>query len=151
REKATSNICTAQVLPAVLASMYAVYHGPDGLKLIAEKVRRSAATLAAGLRKLGWKVAQRDFFDTITVDVGDRQEDILRRATESRINLRSIAGEDGTRRIGISCDETTTPTIVQAVWRSFGAFDQARASTEISVAAVSVADALPASLRRERR
>jgi glycine dehydrogenase len=151
REKATSNICTAQVLPAVLASMYAVYHGPDGLKLIAEKVRGSAATLAAGLRKLGWNVAPSNFFDTITIDVGDRQEDILRRATESGINLRRIVGEDGTRRIGISCDETTTLTIVQAVWRSFGVFDEGRSPAEISFAAASAqaADTLPASLRRE--
>jgi glycine dehydrogenase len=151
REKATSNICTAQVLPAVLASMYAVYHGPGGLKLIAEKVQRSAATLAAGLRALGWNVAGRNFFDTITVDVGDRQERVLRRAIESGINLRGIVGEDGARRIGISCDETTTPTTVQAVWRSFGAFDETRSSAEISFAAVSMqaADTLPASLRRE--
>ena len=152
REKATSNICTAQVLPAVLASMYAVYHGPDGLKLIAEKVQRSAATLSAGLRALGWNVAPGHFFDTVTVDVGDRQEHILRRATESGINLRRIVGEDGARLIGISCDETTTPTVVHAVWRSFGAFDEnPRSSAEISFATVSMqaAETLPASLRRE--
>src|SRR5262249_12426110 len=151
REKATSNICTAQVLPAVLASMYAIYHGPDGLKLIAEKVQRSAATLAAGLRQLGWNVAQENFFDTITVDVSNRQDNILRRGTEKRINLRRMAGEDGTRRIGISCDETTTPTILEAVWRSFGAFNETRPPAEISFATVSkpAADALPASLRRE--
>jgi len=152
REKATSNICTAQVLPAVLASMYAVYHGPDVLKLIAEKVQRSAATLSAGLRALGWNVAPGHFFDTVTVDVGDRQEHILRRATESGINLRRIVGEDGARLIGISCDETTTPTVVHAVWRSFGAFDEnPRSSAEISFATVSMqaAETLPASLRRE--
>jgi len=151
REKATSNICTAQVLPAVLASMYAVYHGPDVLKLIAEKVQRSAATLSAGLRALGWNVAPGHFFDTVTVDVGDRQEHILRRATESGINLRRIVGEDGARLIGISCDETTTPTVVHAVWRSFGAFDETRSSAEISFVTVSMqaADTLPASLRRE--
>ena len=152
REKATSNICTAQVLPAVLASMYAVYHGPDGLKLIAEKVQRSAATLSAGLRALGWNVAPGHFFDTVPVDVGDRQEHILRRATESGINLRRIVGEDGARLIGISCDETTTPTVVHAVWRSFGAFDETpRSSAEISFATVSMqaAETLPASLRRE--
>jgi len=152
REKATSNICTAQVLPAVLASMYAVYHGPDVLKLIAEKVQRSAATLSAGLRALGWNVAPGHFFDTVTVDVGDRQEHILRRATESGINLRRIVGEDGARLIGISCDETTTPTVVHAVWRSFGAFDETpRSSAEISFATVSMqaAETLPASLRRE--
>ena len=83
REKATSNICTAQVLLAVIASMYAIYHGPERLKMIAAKVQRSAATLAAGLRKLGWDVAQKYFFDTITIDVDDRQADILQRATEN--------------------------------------------------------------------
>jgi len=151
REKATSNICTAQVLPAVLASMYAIYHGPDGLKLIAEKVQRSAAMLAAGLHQLGWNVAQKNFFDTITVDVDNRQDDILRRATENGTNLRRITGEGGTRRIGISCDETTTPTILEAVWRSFGAFNETRPPAETSFTTVSklAADALPASLRRE--
>jgi glycine dehydrogenase len=77
RERATSNICTAQVLLAVIASMYAIYHGPEGLKMIAGKVQRSAATLAAGLRALGWSIAQKNFFDTITVHAGDRQADIL--------------------------------------------------------------------------
>jgi glycine dehydrogenase len=149
REKATSNICTAQVLLAVIASMYAVYHGPEGLKTIAGKVHRNAATLAAGLRARGWKVPQKAFFDTITIEVGDRQADILQRAAANGINLRRIAGEGGPRRIGISCDETTTPAIVDAVWRSFGAFDATHASAEISFAAASATDALPASLRRE--
>jgi glycine cleavage system P protein (glycine dehydrogenase) len=150
REKATSNICTAQVLPAVLASMYAIYHGPDGLKLIAGKVQRSAATLAAGLRMLGWPVTHKDFFDTIAIDVGDRQEDILQRAIENGINLRRIVEGDGTLRIGISCDETTTPTIVETIWRSFGTFDDTRSLAEMSFAAVSIqtASTLPTSLRR---
>ena len=131
--------------------MYAIYHGPDGLKLIAEKVQRSAAMLAAGLHQLGWNVAQKNFFDTITVDVDNRQDDILRRATENGTNLRRITGEGGTRRIGISCDETTTPTILEAVWRSFGAFNETRPPAETSFTTVSklAADALPASLRRE--
>jgi glycine dehydrogenase len=151
REKATSNICTAQVLLAVIASMYAIYHGPEGLKMIAAKVQHSAATFAAGLRTLGWDVAQKYFFDTITIDVGDRQADILARATKNGINLRRIVGEDGKRRIGISCDETTTPGIVEAVWRSFGRFDETFSSAEMSFGDVSARaeDALPVSVRRE--
>ena len=72
REKATSNICTAQVLPAVVASMYAVYHGPEGLKRIAERVASYTAVLADGLRRLGWTVRGESAFDTITVDAGRR-------------------------------------------------------------------------------
>ncbi len=116
REKATSNICTAQVLLAIMASMYAVYHGPEGLKKIARRVHRSAAVLAAGLKALGWTVAPRHFFDTITVDAGDRQAQILARAVANGINLRRIVTEDGERRIGMSCDETTTPAVIEAVW-----------------------------------
>jgi glycine cleavage system P protein (glycine dehydrogenase) len=115
RDKATSNICTAQVLLAVIASMYGVYHGPDGLKHIAARVRRTACVLAAGLKALGSPVETRNFFDTVTVDAGDRQQEILRRASEEGINLRRC----GNGRIGISCDETTTPEIVEAVWRAF--------------------------------
>src|SRR5437870_11802448 len=80
REKATSNICTAQVLPAVIAAMYAVYHGPDGLRHIARKVHRTAGTLAKGLSALGWRVQQLAFFDTITVEVGTPQFEILQNA-----------------------------------------------------------------------
>src|SRR5262249_5046845 len=72
REKATSNICTAQVLLAVIASMYAVYHGPEGLTRIARNVHRSAAVLARGLGALGWRIASRHFFDTVTVETGGR-------------------------------------------------------------------------------
>ena len=121
REKATSNICTAQVLLAVIASMYAVYHGPEGLKRIARQVHRSAAVLAAGLRALEWRIEVKNFFDTVTIEVGDRAPEIHRRAVENGINLRVVADECGTHRIGISCDETTTPAIIEAVWRSFGA------------------------------
>ena len=115
REKATSNICTAQVLLAVVASMYGVYHGPDRLKHIAAQIHRTTGVLAAGLNALGWTVETRNFFDTVTVDTGDRQEEVLRRAGEQGINLR----RRGNGRIGISCDETTTPEIVEAVWRAF--------------------------------
>jgi glycine dehydrogenase len=115
REKATSNICTAQVLLAVIASMYAVYHGPEGLAQIARTVHRRAAVLAAGLRKLGFAPNSEVFFDTVTVDGGERQSLIVSRAHTETINLRV-----GERTLGIALDETTTPAIVEAVWRAFG-------------------------------
>jgi glycine dehydrogenase len=115
REKATSNICTAQVLLAVLASMYAVYHGPEGLAAIARNIHRRTAVLAAGLRKLGFAPRNEAFFDTLTVEVGDQQDAIVARAREAKINFRIGAGT-----LGISLDETTTPKIIEAVWRAFG-------------------------------
>jgi glycine dehydrogenase len=120
REKATSNICTAQVLLAVIASMYAVYHGPDGLTAIARRVHKTAVTLHSGLAALGWTVSPSLFFDTVTVDVGDRRQEILERARSTGINLRDIASVDGVSHIGISVDETTTAAIVEKVWCAFG-------------------------------
>ena len=119
REKATSNICTSQVLLAVIASMYAVYHGPAGLKAIAQRVHRDAVRLAGGLTNLGFRVEPEHFFDTITVAVGPFQGVILRSAVENGVNLRKV-GED---RIGITVDERTRPDILQAVWRAFGGHD----------------------------
>ncbi|MEO0985257.1 MAG: aminomethyl-transferring glycine dehydrogenase [Cyanobacteria bacterium J06639_14] len=104
RDAATSNICTAQVLLAVIASMYAVYHGPEGLKAIAHRIHHHAATLAAALQQAGLTVGKAAYFDTVRVDVGDRQSDILARAAAKRINLRCL---DPTTLI-VALDETTT-------------------------------------------
>ncbi len=116
REKATSNICTAQVLLAVMASMYAVFHGPDGLKAIAQSVHQKTDRLASGLEKLGFAVEPSGFFDTVTVDVGKLQGVILKAAVAEGVNLRKI-GDD---RIGISLDERSRPVTLEAVWRAFG-------------------------------
>jgi glycine dehydrogenase len=137
REKATSNICTAQVLLAVIASMYAVYHGPEGLTHIARNVHRRAAVLAAGLRKLGFALRNETFFDTVTVNAGDKQDAIVARARTESINLRIGGGT-----LGIALDETTTPEIVEAVWRVFGG---RLAYADIEAGA---RDAIPAELKR---
>ena len=118
RETATSNICTAQVLPAVIASMYAVFHGPKGLKAIAERVHRKAARLANGLLELGFKISPEFFFDTFTVEVGAYQGLIMKNAVDNGINLRKV----GPDRIGITVDERTRPHTLEAVWRAFGGF-----------------------------
>ena len=131
REKATSNICTAQVLLAVMASMYAVYHGPEGLTQIATTVNRRAAALAAGLRALGFAVSEAPFFDTVTVEVGERQAAILACAEEAGINFRVLPG-----KIGISVDETTTPELVEAVLACFGGelrYEELEAQAEVKI------------------
>src|SRR3982075_4500705 len=137
REKATSNICTAQVLLAVIASMYAVYHGPEGLTHIARSVHRRTAVLAAGLRKLGFAPQSEVFFDTVTADAGTKRDEIVARARGDKINL-SV----GERTLGIALDETTTPAVVEAVWRAFGG---RLVYADIEAGA---RDALPAELKR---
>ena len=119
RGSATSNICTAQVLPAVIASMYAVFHGPKGLKAIAERVHRKAGRLADGLASLGFSIASQEFFDTITVEVGPYQGLIMKNAVDNGVNLRKV----GRDRIGISVDERTRPATLEAVWRAFGGYN----------------------------
>ncbi|HDR9083868.1 TPA: aminomethyl-transferring glycine dehydrogenase, partial [Burkholderia vietnamiensis] len=104
REKATSNVCTAQALLAIMASMYAVYHGPHGLKTIALRVNRIAALLAAGVKQLGFTTVNDTFFDTLTIDAGARTAQLHAFANAKRINLRRVSDT----QVGVSVDETTT-------------------------------------------
>ena len=134
RERATSNICTAQVLLAVVASMYAVWHGPDGLRDIARRVHGHATTLAAGLRAGGVHVVHDAYFDTVLARVPDRAEAVVAAAASLGVNL-GLADADHVR---IACDEVTTSAHLELVWKAFGA-SRVEARTE---------SAVPAELRR---
>ncbi|WOP19525.1 aminomethyl-transferring glycine dehydrogenase [Raineyella sp. LH-20] len=117
REKATSNICTAQALLAVVAATYAVHHGPEGLRAIAERTHHHALTLAAALTGAGVEVVHRSFFDTVTVRVPGRADALVAAAEAEGINLRLVDQDT----VGISCDETTTEAVVATVAAVFGA------------------------------
>ena len=134
REKATSNVCTAQALLAVMASFYAVFHGPEGLKAIAQAVHLKTARLADSLRAGGYTPEADAFYDTITVPVGTRQSRIMAAAVARGINLRDV----GTDRIGISLDETTTEAHLDAVARAF----------DVALAAPTQTPAIPDALLR---
>ncbi|MGW2220382.1 aminomethyl-transferring glycine dehydrogenase [Nonomuraea sp. NPDC001684] len=136
REKATSNICTAQVLLAVIAGMYAVYHGPEGLRRIAHRVHRHAVALAGGLREAGLEVVHGEFFDTVLVRVPGRAAEVVAAAAERGVNLWQ-AGDD---HVSIACDEKTGAAELVKVWAAFGV-EREDVALE--------ADALPAELLRE--
>jgi glycine dehydrogenase len=138
REKATSNICTAQVLLAVVAACYAVYHGPDGLRRIARRAHRMAAVLAAGLRDGGVDVVHGSFFDTVTARVPGRAEAVADVAHAAGIALRRVDADT----VGISCSELTTVAHVEAVWAAFGV------SADPSAVDAHTDDALPPALAR---
>ena len=124
REKATSNICTAQVLLAVIASMYAVYHGPAGLKRIAQRVASYTAVLAQGLLEMGVAVRSQTAFDAIVIDTGAETAAIAARAVAAGMNLRRFA-EWGDTMIGMALDETTTRDDIRTLWQLFAADGQA--------------------------
>lgn len=146
REKATSNVCTAQALLAIMASMYAVYHGPHGLKTIALRVNRIAALLAAGLEQLGYKRVNEHFFDTLTFDTGALTAQLHHLAAGRRINLRHVSDT----QVGLSIDETTTRADLADL---LDIFARAAGATAPSVDALDAAlpgtPALPAALQRE--
>ncbi|GAB1389782.1 MAG: glycine dehydrogenase (decarboxylating) [Rubrivivax sp.] len=142
REKATSNICTAQVLLAVMASMYAAYHGPEGLRRIGQRVASYTAILAAGLKALGQPVKSETAFDTLAVQTGERTEAIHQRALAGGANLRRLSATS----IGISLDETTTREDLRALWSWFAAAGQALPSVEAYEQGVE--PMIPAALRR---
>ncbi|PCH68370.1 MAG: glycine dehydrogenase (aminomethyl-transferring), partial [Rhodobacteraceae bacterium] len=116
REKATSNVCTAQALLAVMASFYAVIHGPEGLTAIAQRIHRKTVRMAKGLEAAGFLVEPEHFFDTITVEVGLLQRGVLQAAVREGLNLRRV----GNSKVGITLDECTRPATIEAVWRAFG-------------------------------
>lgn len=138
REKATSNICTAQVLLAVMAGMYAVYHGPEGLAAIARRTHRYAAILAEGLRAGGAEVVHDAYFDTVTVRVPGRAAEVVEAARERGVNLRLTDAD----HVGVSCDETTTRAHLAAVWAAFGV------EADVEALDPTTFDALPEGLLR---
>ncbi|MEV0594972.1 aminomethyl-transferring glycine dehydrogenase [Nonomuraea cavernae] len=148
REKATSNICTAQVLLAVIAGMYAVYHGPDGLRRIASRVHRHAAVLAEGLRRAGVEVVHDEFFDTVLARVPGRAADVVREAAERGVNLWRADAD----HVSAACDEKTTTAELEHVLAAFGQVlgHQAVTRSELDrLAADAGFDRLPGTLARE--
>ena len=141
REKATSNICTAQVLPAVMASMYAVYHGPQGLQAIAQRIAGLTDQLAAGLQQLGWTLRHSTSFDTLTVQAGEQARNIATRAELAGLNLRRLPGQ----QLGMALDETSTSADVQLLLRLFGATESTPAAPPALAPAPS---RIPAALQR---
>ncbi len=143
REKATSNICTAQVLPAVVASMYAVYHGPEGLKRIAQRIASYTAVLAHGLQQMGYSLVHEHAFDTLSLQVGaDRARELAQRAVQRGMNIR-VMGDD---QVGLTLDETTTREDIQGLWAVFAS--QGQALPDFERFEKGIAPRIPESLQR---
>ncbi|KUL49560.1 MULTISPECIES: aminomethyl-transferring glycine dehydrogenase [unclassified Streptomyces] len=138
REKATSNICTAQVLLAVMAGMYAVYHGPEGLKSIARRTHRYATLLAAGLTGGGYEVVHGAYFDTLTVRAPGKAAELVAGAREAGVNIHLVDAD----HVSLSCDETTTRRQLSAVWGAFGV------DADVDALDATAADTLPEGLLR---
>jgi glycine dehydrogenase len=144
REKATSNVCTAQALLAIMASMYAVYHGPQGLKTIALRVNRVASVFAAGVRKLGYALTNDTFFDTVTIESGASTNALHQAAYAAHVNLRHVSAN----RVGVSLDETTTRDDLTKLFALFAEVAGKNETFDIDALDASLADPLPAHLKR---
>tara|TARA_B100001059_G_scaffold106449_1_gene106132 strand:+ start:407 stop:3292 length:2886 start_codon:yes stop_codon:yes gene_type:complete len=144
REKANSNICTAQVLLANIASFYAVYHGPQGLKVIADRVHRLTAILAAGLQAAGVTLRNQSFFDTLTLNVPGKAGEIVGRARAARVNLRMIDGD----AVGVSLDETTTRATVETLLAVIVGEAHGQNLSALDAQIIGTEPGIPAGLRR---
>ena len=142
REKATSNICTAQVLLANIASMYAVYHGPQGLQQIAARTHQLTAILAAGLKALGASIETGSFFDTLTLNTGAATAALHQQANAQGLNLRHVDAA----RVGLSLDETSTPADVEALWQLFA---NGQPAPDFAALAATTGAQLPSGLLRQ--
>ncbi|GAA6131212.1 aminomethyl-transferring glycine dehydrogenase [Halopseudomonas sabulinigri] len=144
REKANSNICTAQVLLANIASFYAVYHGPQGLKVIADRVNRLTAILAAGLQAAGVTLRNQSFFDTLTLNVPGKAGEIVERARAARVNLRMIDAD----AVGVSLDETSTRATVETLLQVVAGASHGQDIAALDAQVAASEQGIPAALRR---
>ena len=144
REKATSNICTSQALLAIIAAFYAMYHGPEGLKRIAQRIHTQTQVLAEGMTRLGFSRANSHYFDTLTLHAGEQQQEIYQRALDASINLRLV----GEEYLGISLDETSSTADIENLWSIF-AGSSIEFDLDTAFADISDDSGIPTPLRRQ--